>query len=176
MKIKWFVEKKGTDILLNGPCRKTETQRQRWAGGGCCNLPEISTMDRAIGQVSSPWRSVRCCFSVSITMCIDRDIFNPQTWNHETSHLRYTCYIIMIWATKKCNKSTFYGEHVLILNQKIRRCFPLEEYFTLRPLQGCKWMFAGVVTPDPDCPPLFPEPDAAPVDYSHSNLNKVILH
>lgn len=54
--------------------------------------------------------------------------------------------------------------------------FPLEQYFTLRPPRGCKWMFAGVVTPDPDCPPLFPEPDAAPVDHSLCNLNKVILH
>lgn len=33
--------------------------------------------------------------------------------------------------------------------------FPLEQYFTLRPPRGCKWMFAGVVTPDPDCPPCF---------------------
>lgn len=33
----------------------------------------------------------------------------------------------------------------------------LEQYFTLRPPHGCKWMYVGVVTPDPHCP-LFPEP------------------
>lgn len=33
----------------------------------------------------------------------------------------------------------------------------LEQYLTLRPAPGCKWMYLGVVTPDPGCP-LFPEP------------------
>lgn len=51
----------------------------------------------------------------------------------------------------------------------------LEQYFTLRPLRECKWMDVSVVTPDLCCP-LFPEPDAAPVDRGLLNPNKVILH
>lgn len=38
---------------------------------------------------------------------------------------------------------------------KRRECFPLQQPFTLSPSIGCKWMFAGVVTHDPFCPPCF---------------------
>lgn len=54
--------------------------------------------------------------------------------------------------------------------------FAREQYFTLRAPRGCKWMFTGAVTYDLDCSPPFPEPDAAPVDHSLLNLNKVTLH
>lgn len=51
----------------------------------------------------------------------------------------------------------------------------LEQYLTLRPPHECKWVYVSAVTPDLCCP-LFPEPDAAPVDQGLLNPNKVILH
>lgn len=60
----------------------------------------------------------------------------------------------------------------VIIDQRLKwETLLLEQYFPLRRLHECKWMDVSVVTPDLCCP-LFPEPDAAPVDQGLHNPNK----